>query len=130
MLPFSTLPDSAYLLIWAAVAMIGTALLLAGYRKWQSESATVVLTSKEYKEDRKALVEEFRTIMVDEGHRTRELLTERIDSLGRSLDRVERNAATKADCADLRGKIRTLQELNQVLHGVRASDSGAMRVAS
>ena len=129
MIPAPALPDSVVLLVWAAAIMAGTALLVAGYRKWQSESAHVVLSSPEYRAERKALIEEVRATISDEAQQTRGILTERILSLGRSIDRVEQNTATKADFVDLRGKIRTLQELNQVLHGVRSSKSGSMERA-
>lgn len=129
MIPSPSIPDSAVLLIWAAAVMVGTALLVSAYRRWQSESANVVLSSQEYKAERKALLEEVRSTITEEARQTRALMDERLLSLGRSIDRVEQNTATRADFMDLRGKIRTLQELNQVLHGVRPSDSGSVERA-
>ena len=113
-----TIPDSVVPMIWAGFVIVAAITLLAGYRKWQSESAYLVLSSQEYKARETALVEGLKQAISSESHNTRELLGAKLDSLGRSLDDVKARAATKEDLADIRGKVRALQDLNTVFHGV------------
>ena len=131
MIPIPMIPESAYTFVWAGLILMAIVALLAGYRKWQSESAVVVLSSKEYKDDRAALLDTVKKAIADEAAQTRELVTTKVDYLGRSLDRVERNSASREDVAVLKGHIRSLETLNHVLHGIhRSSDSASVERVS
>lgn len=123
MISAPTIPDSVIPMIWAGFVIVAAITLLAGYRKWQSESAYLVLSSQEYKARETALVEGLKQAISSESHNTRELLGAKLDSLGRSLDAVKACAATKEDLADIRGKVRTLQDLNTVFHGIPSHGS-------
>lgn len=131
MLSTPNIPESAYVFVWAGLLLMAIVALLAGYRKWQSESSVLVLSSKEYAAERAALLETVKRTIADEAHQTRELLSVKIDAVGVSIDRVERNAASKADLATLKGRVGSLEAINQVFHGVqRPSDSGSMPKAT
>ena len=131
MLPVPQIPESAFIFVWAGLLIMAVVGLLAGYRRWQSESALVVLSSDEYKADRKALLDEVAKVVADEAHQTRELLSVKMDSLWTSLDRVEKNAASREDLARIRGRVDTLETVNKIYHGIPGPrDSSAMRASA
>jgi hypothetical protein len=123
-----TLPDSAYFLFFAGFVIVAAIGLLAGYRKWQSESALMILSSKEYKAREDALVDGIKKTIATEAAQTRELIAVKTDSLGRSIDSVREHTPTREEFADLSGKVATLQALNRVFHGV-SSDPNPGTVA-
>ena len=93
--------------------------VLVVYQKWQSVTAKTTLKSDEFQKWECGL----RADMEKEAQATRDLLRDVGDGIGRSLDRLEKNTATKADIATLTGKVRALELVNQIIHGVKASQS-------
>ena len=127
MFPVPTIPESVLPFLWAGLMMAGSLGLTTAYRHWRSGAATTVLESPEYKADRKALLEELRKVVTDEAHQTRELVAVRMDSMEQAIESVRKGAPSREELASLRGRVRELESLNQVFHGVqRASDSGSM----
>lgn len=122
------LPDSAYFMVLAGFVIVAALGLLAGYRKWQSESTQMILASKEYKAREEALVDGIKTAIASEAAQTRELVAVKIDALGRSIDSVREHTPTREEFASLSGKVSTLQTLNRVFHGIQ-SDSNPGTVA-
>lgn len=117
-----TIPDSGVPMIWAGFVIVAAITLLAGYRKWQSESTQMILSSKEYKAREDALVDGIKKAIASEAAQTRDLFAVKIDSLGRSIDSVREHTPTREEFAALSGKVSTLQALNRVFHGIQ-SDS-------
>ena len=123
-----TIPDSVVPMIWAGFVIVAAITLLAGYRKWQSESTQMILSSKEYKAREDALVDGIKKAIASEAAQTRDLFAVKIDSLGRSIDSVREHTPTREEFAALSGKVSTLQTLNRVFHGIQ-SDSTPGTVA-